>query len=77
MNERQRPLRSLPHFACMIFGSAVSAMNLSKPLRFFEVESENSVSRASEMRVMDGAASDSEIACIAAIPASQVGKKYA
>ena len=56
-------------------GSTVPARNLSKPLRSLLVASEKPVSRPSETRVIDGAASDSAISCMAAMPASQFGKK--
>ena len=71
MSSRFHPL------AFMRFGSAVSAENLLKPVRVLLVASEKPVSFASDMRVMDGVASDSAMACIAAIPACQFGKKYA
>ncbi len=78
MNERQMfsvaRLLAQP-LAFMSVGSTVPAMNLSKPVRSLLVASEKPVSRASETRVIDGVASYSEIACIAARPASQFGKK--
>src|SRR5699024_12451965 len=43
----------------------------------FCVDNENAVSGASETRVIDGVASDSEISRIAAIPAAQLGNRYA
>ena len=43
--------------------------------RALEVASEKAVSRESEILVMDGAASDSLMACMVAIPVFQLGKK--
>src|SRR5690625_7795811 len=43
----------------------------------FCVDNENAVSGASETRVIDGVASDSAISRIAAIPAAQLGNRYA
>src|SRR5699024_11234723 len=43
----------------------------------FCVDNENAVSGASDTRVIDGVASDSAISRIAAIPAAQLGNRYA
>ena len=69
------PSMSFQPLAFIRVGSTVPAANLSKPLRSLLVASEKPVSAPSEMRVIDGAASDSAISCIAAMPASQFGKK--
>src|SRR5688500_16828179 len=73
MNERQIWFRSQPLRWSTFIRPLLTSDESTLP--FFRVAKENSVSRESDTRVMDGVASLVEISCIAASPASQDGKK--
>jgi hypothetical protein len=73
MNDRQIWLRSQPRRSSTFIRPLDTTDEM--PLLFLRVAKDISVSKESDTRVIEGVASLLEMSCMAASPASQLGKK--